>query len=791
MDGDDRRQHRRDVCGELDAVTAFVPIGAIAAFTTASQLEFAAASSTPTPTRKNLINQLIVRLKAAGWWDGMDGCCIVDFTSPTPAFQNWRNTQVGMNIQNTPDLVADAGSQGDGVSAEGPRTFWNPSTASGRNMTATSMFMAVFCLNDSTIAGYDLGCASSLRLSASWTDGQMRANMGTGTGLAMAVPSSAGFRGAFREGQFVKLVSDDVISAWLANTSGALANANLTMGFVSTAVSDRREFGAFWGACPANLTDAKITELVDAITEYFLAVNGNYEISCTITDPTGATTVVPYRVFHNGVVPLNGTMIGTSLDIEARITASSDPSTVIVAYTDVDTTVSTGPWSGVLTGVPVGSNYKANARLSDLSATSPRTFGNFGVGFNFLMCGDSSMVRDWTITDISPADTAGDKVRRFSGTVYNGNGTGGWPVNSAAQNGGERGGPYGGDGARLIGNELSAALPTWSFGFVQLAYPGTSLSQWTDGGEPLPNTDPPFNMWESTDYSLTSANSKGAPGWSQIGMVLDSGGINDADLPGVSAATWEATADQRLADLRTETGNAALPWCITACGSSEGSPNPNGIQVSNASVNAVRQGELAFWDANKTDEVYIICGNVVAKRADQVGHPIALHQRYIAKLRARTMLYVLGQLYSLPLADHPACGPQIVSVAVTGNSFVVTCAHEGGTLLQGDTADTGLTGSELIVDGTVRAVLTCEILSATTYGGTFDGAAATSTALYRYLYGALLDGQIFDDSPTPTVVFVPNYIFDNDEVYTDAFPGIPLQPSRDTEGDGWMAATVT
>lgn len=766
-------------------MTAFAPIGALSPFTTAAQLEFAAASSTPTATRKNLINQLIVRLKASGWWDVMDGCCIVDFTTPTPAFQNWRNTQVTMNIQNTPDLVADAGSRGDGVSAEGPRTFWNPATASGAHMTASSMFMAAFCLSDSIIAGYDLGCANTLRLAASWTDGQMRANMGTGTALAMTVPSSAGFRGAFREGAFVKLVADDVISDWQASATGALASANLTMGFVSTAVSDRREFGAFWGAVPSGLTNAKIAELVDAITEYFLAVNGNYEISCTIADPTGATTVVPYRVFHDGVVPLSGTMIGTSLDIEAQITPASDPSTPVVSYTTVDTSVSTGPWSGTLTGVPVGANYKANARLSDLSATSPRTFGSFGVGFNFMMCGDSTMLRDWTITDITPTDTAGDRVRRFAGAVYNGSGTGGWPVNSAAQNGGERGGPYGGDGTRLIGNALTAALPTWSFGFLQLAYPGTSQSQWTDGGDPLPNTDPPINMWDSSNYSITSTNSKAAPGWDQIGMVLMSGGIADADLPGVAAATWVGTATQTLSDLRTATGNASLPYSIAACGSSEGSPNPSGIQVSDESVNEIRQGQLAFWDANNTNDVYVICGNVVAKRVDQIGHPIPLHQRYIAMLRARTMLHVLGE------ADHPACGPQITGVEVTGNSFVVTCAHEGGTLLQGDTADTGLTGSELIVDGTTRTVLTCEILSATTFGGTFDGAAATTTALYRYLYGALLDGQLFDGSPTPTVIFTPNYVFDNDEVYTDAFPGIPLQPSRDTEGDGWMAATVT
>lgn len=741
---------------------------------------FLTMATQPTEERKVIINRCIQRLVDTGWWQGMDGCCIVDHDAN---FQNWRNPQVAMNIQNTPDLDPDSGSQGDGVLAEGPRTFWNPTTAVGRRMTASSMFLAVFCLTDSLIAGYDVGNASAFRLAASWSDGLMRANMGSGTGLTMAVPSSAGFRGAFREGAFVKLVADDVISDWLASTVGGLSNANINIGFQSTNVSDRREFGAFWGAVPEGLTDAKIAQFVEAITEYFQAVNGVFEISCTIADPTGATTSAPYRVFHDGVVPLDGTMIGTSLDIEVTITDADDPASTIVAYTDVDTAVSTGPWSGSLTGVPKGYPYKANARLSDLSATSPRTFGKFGVGFNFGFGGDSLIVRDWSDYDPTWSRPAalGD-VRRFVGAIYNGTGTGGWPLNSSAKNGGERGSAYGGDGTVLIGNDLYAALPTWSFGFLQMAFPGTTLSQWTNGGDPLPSIAPD-NMWDAVDYALTSTNSKGAPGWSQIGMWIDNHGVNDADLPGPTAAAYETLLGTRLSDLRTATGNAALPYAYGVVGGSEGSPSSGGVSVSDESINEVRQGQLAFWDANKTDHVHIMCGNVVSKRVDQVGHVIPLHQRYSAKLRARTMLYELGE------ATHPANGPQIVSVEVTGNNYVVTCVHEGGTILQGETGDTGLTGSELMVDGTLRNV-TCEILSATTFGGTFDGAPATTTALYRYLYGANLDGQLFDGNETPTVLWTPNYIFDNDVVYADAFPGIPLQPSRDTAGGGWMTASV-
>lgn len=760
------------------------PIGAISAHTAAARAEFAVLSSAPDATRKNAIDRLIRRLQASRWWAGMDGCCIVDGTSPTPAFQNWRNPQVAMNIQNAPDLDPDAGSKGAGVVAEGPRTFWNPATASGRNMTASSMFLAVFCLNDSTIAGFDVGCATAFRLAASYSDGLMRANMGSGTGVTMAVTSSAGFRMAVREGTAVRLVADDVISAPQTVAVGALSSSNITIGFVSTAVSDRREFGAFWGAVPAGVTDAEIAEFKDAITEYFLTVNGVYEISCTISDPAGGTSIVPYRVFHDGTVLLDGTMIGTSLDIEAQITATATPGTPVVAWTDVDTAVSTGAWSGQLTGVTPGSNYKAQARLSDLSATSPRTSGQFGVGWNILFTGDSTMFRDSSIID--PAITrpvqVGD-VRRFVGAAYNGTSRAGWNVNSALQNGEERGGPWGGDGTILMGNDLTAAFPTWSFGFIQLGHPGTTQSQWTSGGDPLAGLA--INMWDAANYSITSSNIKAAPTWSQIGMVMISTGIGDSNLPGVSAAAWEATADQTLADLRTITGRATLPYCIATAAGSEGSPSSGGISLTDASVNAVRQGQLSFWDNNKTDNVFIICGYTVVKRFDQIGHAIPLHQRYVAKLRARTILHVLGA------ETYSACGPQITGVTVTGNTFVVTCAHQGGTALVGATGDTGLTGSELVIDGTVRNISTCEILSATTFGGTFDGDPAVSSALYRYLYGASLDGQLFAGNAVPTVIFTPNYVFDNDEVYVDAFPGIPLQPSRDTEGDGWMAASIT
>jgi hypothetical protein len=742
---------------------------------------FAAMSPEPDEERKLIMDTTIRRLQSSGWWAGLDGFCVVDGTEPTPAFYNWRNPQVAMNIQNSPDLDPDSGSQGAGVVSEGPRTFWNPATATGANMTASSMCIGAFCLNDSNTTGYDIGNATAFRLAASWTDNLMRANMGSGTGVTLAVPNSTGFRGAFREGTQVKLAADDTISAWQTVAVGGLSSANITIGFQGSNMSVRREFCGFWGAVPAGVTDADIAELKAIITDYFNQVNGVYEISCTITDPTGATTSAPYRVFHDGTVLLDGTMIGSSLDIEAEITPAATPGTPVVSWTDVDTTVSTGPWSGSLTGVTPGSDYKVRARLSNLTCTSPRTSGSFGVGWNIGFGGDSLILRDMSIIDSSP--TALGDVRRFVGAAYNGTGTGGWPLVSAPKNANERGSVYGGDGSILIGNDLYAAHPTWSFGFLMMAFPGTTLSQWTDGGDPLESITP-ANMWDAAEYALTNANSKGAPGWSQIGMWIDGHGVNDANLPGPTAASYEALLGTRVSQLRTATGKAALPYAYSVVGSSEGSPSSSGIAVTAASLNAVRQGQLAFWDANKTDYIDISCGNLVCTRVDQVGHVIPLHQRYIAKLRARQILYVLGD------ETYPACGPQIASVSVTGNSFVVTCTLSGGTTLQGGVSDTDLTGCEITVDGTVRTVSGVDILSATTFGGTFSGAAATTTALFRYLYGAMLDGQFFDGNATPTIVFTPNYVFDDDVVYADAFPGIPLQPSRDTEGDGWMAASV-
>lgn len=742
---------------------------------------YAATAYAPPSNHKAAIDRAIRRMMAAGIWDRLDGFAPVDGVNPVPGVVNWKHPEVPCTIVNDMgglSLVPYSGWEGDGLNQQGIDTNWNPATAGG-NLTASSMMYFVFILSDSNIAGYDIGISDSSKLAASFSNSEIRANMGSGTAAILAVDNSVGFTLASRNGTQVTVCRDDFIAAPQTIAVGAVTSAEVKMGFVGPDLSNRRGFCGGWGG---HLTNTQITALKSIVFDYWTEVNGEFEISCTINEPGGGLVTVPYRVFNAGIGLFDGTMVGAMKDVAVEVTPSADPFTPVVAFTTVDTGVSTGDWSGPLPGIPVGVAYKARSKLTDDSSFSPRTPGEFGVGLVILKFGDSNMGRQFSIQDLSIARPIQVGTQhRFTGGGFPNSATfgganpptarGGWPRNDSPLVVGERGGPYGGDGCILLGNVLTALQPTWAFGFLQLAQGGSTVSEWTDGGTVVPALLPVgSNYWDVLNAHIIGTRARGAPQWSQIGGIDYRNGPSDTHIPlGNSAADIEAQLGTLLSQLRAAIGSDVW-FNIHSCGSTLG--NGSTIVNDDESVNAVRQGNLNFYDNNKTDGVGLLGTPAIYTRLDNVGHWIPLHERYAYTLEGWQDAYQMGWV------AYGAQGPEIDTATATlgDNDIFIDVVHAGGTSLQditGNPAGAGLTGWRVQVDSVLRTV-TDAVLVSGQIKLTVDGAVFTGGDVveFDYLYGRTPDAT--------------NPVFDNVPLYTDAFPGFALQPSR-----LWVTATVT
>lgn len=698
---------------------------------------------------KTIIDLTIRRFVAAGLWDKAAALSFAGHVANT--YYNW-NTATACTKVGSGSALAWTGTQGDGAQAQG---FDTGITLSGHpKYLQDSATLWAWSLTNNSTSGADCGTGTSTRIIGR-SSGNIAPRINTGSSASTyATVNSAGLLlGTRNAAGTVRSAHGSSISGDLAVASTGISAGTFKIGYAASSFSNRRiaAAGALLG-----LSNDEIVALNSIIADYMAYVGAAFSVDIILDEPSGAPVTSAIRVYHGRRVDLTGTMIGSSKTIEAKITESVAGTTVQVGGQDWNTiaaSVSTGSFSGSLSLVPTGGPYKVELRFSDSSFQTSRIAGNFYVGHVETSEGESLGERQWRIVNSPDADLAG--TFRFCGGPY-----GGWVPNGDAKVAGERGGPYGGDGAVRFLNLLYTALSK-PVADVQLAVGGTTTSQWMQGGDAYSGTWG-NNLYDFIIYAMTSASVKGAPGWNVASTHLALG-INDA-IAGVTKATYKANITAIIAGRRTDSGNASFVYMLRQPGRS------TSASITDDVLNDIRQATL---EINDTDaNVYVPGNTCVHAIEDATGHMTDEAREIDAAWRARQSAKIAG------IAATGAEGPKIASVAASANVAVVSVTHAGGTTLKdlsGSASGTGITGFRLRVDGTMRTI-TAAVLSAGTVRLTFSGAAlavGVSSLDVDYHYGRNPD--------------VTNPVFDDDAVDgVTLYPGLPLQPSR-----GWMAATVS
>jgi hypothetical protein len=479
------------------------------------------------------------------------------------------------------------------------------------------------------------------------------------------------------------------------------------------------------------------------------------------------TSSLGYNKFYRSLagvasVPVAGTVtIGADADIEMRLI-------------DAATRVASGGWSTIATSsglvwsatpsIPVGSWYLQFRKLgeNDTDAITDTT-NRVGVGFVILMIGLSNVQKFWAAfgsqdTRYSPYPIA---VPVSSSSVFLGNrrwsAFGYYGVEQTmrtSQNSTGTNEPYTGPLLAGCGGNALAAFclqlqTAESIPVMTLAYAvgGTAISYWVDGGVGWSNL-------------VDTLEAPGAPGWDIDGtfLVCGEGDARDGTSYDDYYASLEAIHDQ----LRTKTGDANTKLWITAPNSSITST------TTDASMNAVLDASLQYIE-DDADALFGYSIRDFSLSSDNLHPDREVYENDSAPRMAMTFRHDLG------LVAGSGVGPEISggTAAIGANSANITVTQHGGTTLvdgTGSASGTNLTGLDVIVDGTPRAILT-SALNAGSIDLTWDGAATVASVDIANMRGRAPD--------------TTNPIRDNQTIPGSSV-GCPLQPTN-----GYFRITAT
>lgn len=265
------------------------------------------------------------------------------------------------------------------------------------------------------------------------------------------------------------------------------------------------------------------------------------------------------------VKSLSGSYSGGSADaVQCRVVLDSNSSEV-VAWTDVDATLSGGTWSGSLT-IPHGGPYRIQTRLHSAAdaelATAPDS-DTFLVGDVFLVTGQSNAIG------------RGTNVQTYSGSSTS------WMVSESgviadlANPWSDNNNPGDGSWGPLLANLIDASegVPTiW----IVNGSGGTRISQWND--------NPPATRWSSITNQVNALSPSG------IAACLWLQGESDA-IDGLSESAY-TTAERNLADaVATLPGSPRMIACCLA-------------EVSGATgqeVQDINEAKISSWDGGQTE----------------------------------------------------------------------------------------------------------------------------------------------------------------------------------------------
>lgn len=262
------------VVGSVLSGVAQQALGEGGGYSTEALALFARFTTPPDATRKTLINNLIVALKAAGVWSKLDALYLTAAADSQAARRNWIADAFNLTAVSSPTFVADRGYTGDG-STSYLETSFNPSTASGK-LVQDSATLFTWVRTEVAENRGDIGVTVTnvLQVQARRTAGEidceinngstggLRTAVATSIGLSLGTRTANGARALYRNAGLIK--SDTQASTGLNNDTISIL-ANRAGGSYSTKQSAASGFGS-------GFTLQNVTDLYNALNTYLVAV---------------------------------------------------------------------------------------------------------------------------------------------------------------------------------------------------------------------------------------------------------------------------------------------------------------------------------------------------------------------------------------------------------------------------------------------------------------------------------------------------------------------------------------
>lgn len=235
---------------------------------------FARFTTPPDPTRKLLIDSLIVSLKTAGVWPKLDALYLTAAADSQAARRNWVADQYNLTAVSSPTFLADRGYTGDGAASDLDTSF-NATTAVSPKFTQNSASMALWSrtnLANGAGQSLDMGAVAYAYVARSGSvSGRTEGRPIAGSGQVIAAGGYPGHSGFSRDGA----------ALWEGYGQGADAGGGTTASIAPTN-TNIRILSAGGGAYGLNqvaaahfgsaLTAANMTDLYNALNTYLQAV---------------------------------------------------------------------------------------------------------------------------------------------------------------------------------------------------------------------------------------------------------------------------------------------------------------------------------------------------------------------------------------------------------------------------------------------------------------------------------------------------------------------------------------
>lgn len=236
---------------------------------------FAAMTTQPDATRKGLLNDLVVGLKADGAWSIFDWLVLYASHDSQSGRLNFRNPAKSHSPSNGPTFTVDRGYSGDAISAY---MDWNELySAAGNQFSLNNATAGAWCNQQSATVGngFQLGATSASRtgITPSTTGvGAHRANSGTSTG-----GDNTGSRLGHRTVTRTDASNQKVFKSGALVTTGAIASSTVASGNAATlrnsaSFGDDRIAAVYSGGY---MSDALVASIHSRLNTYLSAIGAN------------------------------------------------------------------------------------------------------------------------------------------------------------------------------------------------------------------------------------------------------------------------------------------------------------------------------------------------------------------------------------------------------------------------------------------------------------------------------------------------------------------------------------